>query len=61
MQNKKIYGISVESPEWLAKNHVDAVIVSIESSHDEEVIKQLREITGDELFIVSWKDLVKGA
>jgi len=59
MQNKRIYGINVEPPEWLAKNHVDAVIVSIESSYGEEVIKQLHEITGDKLFIVSWKDLVR--
>lgn len=58
MQGKRICGIPVESPGWLSANPVDAVIVSVESNHDIEVMKQLRDITKGKLPIVSWKDLI---
>ncbi|HQI17316.1 MAG TPA: glycosyltransferase [Bacillota bacterium] len=58
MHGQEIYGTLVEAPEWLAKNHPDAVIVSIESDHDAEVIKQLYNITEGKMPIISWKDLI---
>ena len=58
MHGREIYGTLVEAPEWLVKNHADAVIVSIESDHDAEVIKQLYNITEGKMLIVSWKDLI---
>lgn len=58
MHGRKIFDIAVESPDWLRKNDVDAVIVSIESNDDTGVIKQLNGITAGRALVVSWKELV---
>ena len=58
MQGQEIYDTLIEAPEWLAKNHPDAVIVSIESDHDAEVIKQLYNITEGKMPIISLKYLI---
>ncbi|KUO74787.1 MAG: hypothetical protein APF77_11025 [Clostridia bacterium BRH_c25] len=60
MQGVEVEGIMVVSPDWLKDNSncIDAVIVSIEKAYDEDVFIQLRELTGDRLYLTSWKDLV---
>jgi hypothetical protein len=54
--------IPVYTPEWLIvnKEKINAVIISIEGSHDKEIIKQLDALMGDEnLPIISWKSMVR--
>lgn len=58
MQGQRIFDITVEEPRWLASNHADAVIISIEREHDAEVIQQLSSIANGNVLLVSWKDLI---
>jgi glycosyltransferase involved in cell wall biosynthesis len=58
---KEIYGVKVYSTEWLVDpdHKVDAIICSVESAYDVEIIKQLKSIVKYEgVVILSWKELV---
>ncbi|RTE07924.1 glycosyltransferase family 2 protein [Paenibacillus whitsoniae] len=61
MQDKKILGYDIKPVQWVKENIklVDAIIVSIESSRDKEVIKFLNDAFADQIKVFSWKDLIE--
>jgi glycosyltransferase involved in cell wall biosynthesis len=59
-QGQKIHDIEVVSSEWSSENKqdFDAVILSIEGDHDVKVKENLRQLIGDSIPVMSWKDLI---
>ncbi len=59
-QGQRLGGVIINSPTWLIDNDVDAVIISIEGKHDQEIYNQLvqqnNKLAGN---IFSWKALVE--
>lgn len=58
MQNLKIRDVSVQSPLYLETNKVDAIIITIEKMNDKAVKEQLQQITGGNIPIYSWRQLI---
>lgn len=62
--NKKFRDVLIRQPDWLREHldSIDAILISIESTSDILVKKQLEKIIGNHrIQIVSWKDLVRTA
>lgn len=62
IQNENIEReINIFPESWLIQNqdHVDAVLVSIESNQDDEIIQRLKKDLTEKVYICSWKELVR--
>lgn len=54
-------GIQVFAPTWLESHAsaIDAIVMAFEGNYEEEITKQIHQITVTPPLITSWKDLIK--
>ena len=59
-QNRKLFGISIFPPAWLAEHEseIDMVLLTSEKAHEAALVKIVQKYSRN-VEIVSWKELLK--